>query len=42
MESIGHYIRLGQQILVELNPNILVGDAIIMGYVERGGGPYLP
>ena len=29
-ESIGHYIWLGQQILVELNPNILVMDAIRM------------
>ena len=29
-ESIGHYIGLGQQILVELNPNILVWDAIRM------------
>ena len=27
-ESIGHYTGLGQQILVELNPNILVRDAI--------------
>ena len=29
-ESIGYYTGLGQQILVELNPNILVRDAIIM------------
>ena len=27
-ESIGHYSRLGQPILVELNPNILVRVAI--------------
>ena len=30
MSSIGHYTGLGQQILVELNPNILVRDAIRM------------
>ena len=29
-ESIGYYTGLGQRILVELNPNILVWDAIIM------------
>ena len=29
-ESIGHYTGLGQQILVELNPNILFRDAIGM------------
>ena len=29
-ESIGHYTGLGQRILVELNPNILVRDAIRM------------
>ena len=29
-ESIGYCTRLGLQILVELNPNILVRDAIIM------------
>ena len=29
-ESIGHYTGLGQGILLELNPNILVRDAIII------------
>ena len=29
-ESIGHYTGLGQRILVELNPNILVRDAVRM------------
>ena len=29
-ESIGYYTGLGQRILVELNPNILVWDAVIM------------
>ena len=29
-ESIGYYTGLGQRILVELNPNILVRDAIRM------------
>ena len=29
-ESIGHYTRLGQRIVVELNSNIVVRDAIRM------------
>ena len=29
-ESIGYYTGLGQGILVELNPSILVRDAILM------------
>ena len=29
-EAIGHYTGLGQRILIELNPNILVRDAIRM------------
>ena len=33
-ESIGHYTGLGQRILVELNPNILVLDAIRMYSVQ--------
>ena len=33
-ESIEYYTGLGQRILVELNPNILVRDAIIMYNVD--------
>ena len=33
-ESIGHYTGLGQGILLELNPNILVRDAITMDKVQ--------
>ena len=36
-ESIGYYTGLGQRILVELNPNILVQDAIIMGNAANLG-----
>ena len=32
--SIGHYTGLGQRILLELNPNILVRDAIRMSIVR--------
>ena len=34
-ESIGHYTGLGQRILVELNPNILVRDAIRMAWLIK-------
>ena len=36
-ESIGYYTGLGKRILVELNPNILVRDAIIMSGVAWSG-----
>ena len=32
-ESIEYYTGLGQRTLVELNPNILVRDAIIMAHI---------